>query len=239
MDQLKMQGVSFQKIGDTTLSLPSGTQIDPPLVKDKHYVVQDLNSQRIRELFPSFESIKHPSIWDCCAASGGKSLLAWDCYDRPELTVSDIRKSILQNLQVRLQQAEVPVQRMFSADLTLTAQRNGNTSAHSGTNYDLVIADVPCTGSGTWARTPEQLVYFKREQLAVYVEKQQSILRNTVPLIREGGYLLYVTCSVFRAENEAQVDWLQKEQGLQLIRSASFVGYSSKADTLFAALLTA
>ncbi len=102
----------------------------------------------------------------------------------------------------------------------------------------MIIADVPCTGSGTWARTPEQLLYFRKEQIEKYTSLQKKILQNVIPHLKKGGHLLYVTCSVFKKENEEIVTFIQEELHLTLINMEILKGYEMKADTMFAALFT-
>ncbi|MEO7802265.1 MAG: Fmu (Sun) domain protein, partial [Ginsengibacter sp.] len=98
-----------------------------------------------------------------------------------------------------------------------------------------IIADVPCTGSGTWARTPENLYFFKKENIKKYVRIQQQVIKKSVPLIKHNGVFIYITCSVFRQENEQQVDFISNE-GLKLLQSSVIKGYHEQADTLFIAI---
>jgi 16S rRNA (cytosine967-C5)-methyltransferase len=104
--------------------------------------------------------------------------------------------------------------------------------------FDLIICDAPCSGSGTWARTPEQLYFWKEENILHYTALQKKILTNIIPFIKPGGYLLYITCSVFRQENEEIVKDVEKGFGLQPVKMEMLKGYDKKADTMFAALLT-
>jgi 16S rRNA (cytosine967-C5)-methyltransferase len=106
------------------------------------------------------------------------------------------------------------------------------------TQYDLIIADVPCSGSGTWARTPEQLYFFKKERIKYYSDLQKAITGAVASSIRSGGHLLYITCSVFAEENEKVVAHLEDNYQLRTVAASLFKGYSDNADTLFAALLT-
>jgi 16S rRNA (cytosine967-C5)-methyltransferase len=69
------------------------------------------------------------------------------------------------------------------------------------------------------------------------VKKQRQILSNLIPQIKPGGYLLYLTCSVFDLENDAQVKWICEQQGLDLIAAKVFNGYAELADSMFGALL--
>src|SRR5690606_33804989 len=169
-------------------------------------------------------------VWDCCAASGGKSILVNDLLGNIELTVSDVRESILVNLHKRFRTAGIKKYDPFVADLTkkkakIQMEKEG---------MDLVIADVPCSGSGTWGRTPEQLRYFDCKQIDEYVTRQERIVRNTYPCLKKGGLLLYVTCSVYGRENEEQVRKFE-EDGMQVISTGVLKG--RKADTMFCGLV--
>lgn len=172
---------------------------------------------------------RQTSVWDCCAASGGKAIMANDILKNIQLTVTDVRPTILQNLQQRFREAGIKNYSAYVADLT-------GPNKIENSPFDLVICDAPCSGSGTWGRTPEQLYYFKEEEIEKYSLLQKRIARNAIPHVKHGGYLLYITCSVFRAENEAVVKYIQKNSFLQLIQSEVLKGYSMKADTMFAAL---
>ncbi|MEJ0102220.1 MAG: hypothetical protein WDO19_06540 [Bacteroidota bacterium] len=86
-------------------------------------------------------------------------------------------------------------------------------------------------------RTPEQLYFFAETKIAEYNSLQKKITDNIVRCLQQGGYILYITCSVFKMENEEVVGFLQEKHGLQLLRMELLKGYGQKADTLFAALL--
>jgi 16S rRNA (cytosine967-C5)-methyltransferase len=222
----------FNEISHSCLSLENTTQLDNVIEVDREAVIQDYNSQRIAEFLELMPKSTTLSVYDCCAASGGKSILAFDTMDNIQLTVSDLRESILANLKKRFQKAGIRNYQSFVADLSTNFK-------FQISNFDLIICDAPCTGSGTWSRTPEQLYYFKKEKIDRYSNLQKSILENVVPLIRKGGHLLYITCSVFKKENEDVVEYLQKEFNLKVEKMELLKGYDKKADTLFAALLIA
>jgi 16S rRNA (cytosine967-C5)-methyltransferase len=168
-------------------------------------------------------------VWDACAASGGKSILAFDIFKKIDLTVSDVRQSILFNLEKRFATAGIKNYHSFLSDLSSSAHlRNAA--------FDLIITDVPCSGSGTWSRTPEQLYYFEPHQIDRYSALQKKIVDNAIPYLKPGGFLLYCTCSVFKKENEEVVEYIQQQHSLQLIQSALMTGYTMKADTLFGAV---
>lgn len=232
--QLKAAGIPFA-VNGTTITVPSGAAVDQALELNRTVVVQDASSQRVGELIGLAASHlpAKPKVWDCCAASGGKSILAQDILGNIQLTVSDIRDSILRNLRGRLQEANIKNFHSFSADLS-----SENSFLPLEVNsFDLIIADVPCSGSGTWSRTPEHLEFFKETQISEFAKLQQSIIQRVLPYLKPGGLLLYITCSVFREENEEMVSKFENENGLSRLELRYFEGYDRKADTLFACLL--
>ncbi|MDZ4793736.1 MAG: Fmu (Sun) domain-containing protein [Bacteroidota bacterium] len=231
--KLIKNGIAFEKIAEQCIALSNSTRIDELIELDQEAVIQDYSSQRVGELLKMVRK-EHPGdgsirLWDCCAASGGKSIMAKDILGDIELMVSDIRESILLNLGNRFEQAGIDDYESFVVDLSKPLTVSLST-------FNLVIADVPCSGSGTWGRTPEQLYYFEEEKIKSYATLQQKIVTNALPQLEPGGYFLYITCSVFKKENEAAVDFIKEKFGLQLLKMELLRGYDKKADTLFAAL---
>lgn len=234
--KLENEGIAFNLLSSNCISLPNASRIEDIIELDKEAVVQDYNSQKIgdsiRLAIDSRQSAVGRgqwTVWDCCAASGGKSIMARDIMDDIDLTVSDIRKSILINLEKRFARAGIKKYEAFVADITDAISFPGFST------FDLVMADVPCTGSGTWGRTPEQLFYFDQDKIGEYAAKQRKIVLNAIPAVRPGGYFLYSTCSVFTKENESIAAFIN-EQGLEIVSMQLLKGYDKKADTLFAAL---
>jgi 16S rRNA (cytosine967-C5)-methyltransferase len=191
----------------------------------------------------------HPSpqsFWDACAASGGKSILAHDLYPAMAITVSDIRESILRNLQKRFQQAGIKKYQSFIADLTKDPSPSSPPSSPPArspqiprpADFDLILVDAPCTGSGTWSRTPEDLYFFDPKKISHYIEIQKKILGHIAKSLTPGSCLIYSTCSVFKKENEEIVAFLRENFGLNQDRMENITGYDQQADTMFAARLS-
>jgi 16S rRNA (cytosine967-C5)-methyltransferase len=244
--KLKNAGIEFRLLKEDSVALTNAAKLDEVIEMNKEAVVQDFSSQSVvRSLTSSSdgELIEPPvrrgrqtvlrrqaaKVWDCCAASGGKSIMVYDLDPTIELTVSDVRESILINLRKRFEEAGIRKYRSFIADLSAPGFKQS-------THFDLVICDAPCTGSGTWSRTPEQLYYFDENKIEKYASLQKRIVTNIIPSIREEGYLLYITCSVFKKENEEVVQFIQDNFAFELIEANTIKGYEIKADTMFAAL---
>lgn len=229
--ELKEGGISFEIISDNCLSLPGASKLDSIIELDKEAVVQDYSSQKVGELARPVLTDRACRVWDCCAGSGGKSILLYDIQPQIELTVSDVRESILVNLRKRFRIAGLKNYKCLQADLVSPAFSLYNS------NFELILADVPCSGSGTWGRTPEQLSWFDKDRIDDYSALQKKLVSHVVPYLRSGGYLLYVTCSVYKRENEDIVNFIMENFALQPVRTEVLRGYDKKADTMFAALL--
>lgn len=230
--KLEQSAIAYSLCGDACVSMSNATKVDRVLDLNEEAVIQDKNSQATGSMLENlFDDKRNTDVWDCCAASGGKSIMAFDLLKNIDLTVSDIRQSIISNLQQRFLQARIGRYHALVTDLT-----DANDPLPSK-QFDLIIADVPCSGSGTWARTPEQLYFFKEEKISYYSQLQKKIVSRVVPSLRKGGVLLYITCSVFRSENEEVVDHIARDHSLKVEKKELLTGYNDKADTLFAALL--
>jgi 16S rRNA (cytosine967-C5)-methyltransferase len=232
--KLENAGIEFRAIAGDGIALSNASKLDEIIEINNEAVVQDYSSQRVGDLLSPLKG-KRPTggirVWDCCAASGGKSIMLCDINPAIDLTVSDIRESILINLRKRFNEAGIKKYSAFVTDLS------GGNIKMQASNFDLIICDAPCTGSGTWSRTPEQLFYFDENKIDKYAVLQKQIANNTIPFLKEGGYFLYITCSVFKKENEVVVDFIKNKFALDVVQSGIIAGYDIKADTMFAALL--
>jgi 16S rRNA (cytosine967-C5)-methyltransferase len=227
-EKLGKAGIAYNEKSSHALALPNSTRTDDLPEPDSEVVIQDLSSQQTLDLLlPLLECTKPFTVWDCCAASGGKSLLLHDRCPSARLTVSDIRESILANLQKRFQKAGISHYRSLVFDASRQSLSN---------QFDVVLCDAPCSGSGTWGRTPEQLYFFPPEKISHYSNLQKSIALNASRSLRPGGHFLYITCSVFEEENESVVAHTQENTSLRLLASQYYKGYGDRADTLFVAV---
>jgi 16S rRNA (cytosine967-C5)-methyltransferase len=227
-ETLKKKEVPFQVLTEHTLSFVNGTKLDQIKEIQGKYEVQDYSSQQTSQLF---NASKGESWWDACAGSGGKSIPLMHKQPGTRLLVSDIRNSILKNLDERFTKAGISQYRRKIIDLTKES------SILKDELFDGIILDVPCSGSGTWGRTPEMLANFNDQKLEYYSNLQKDILSNVIRHLKPGKPLIYITCSVYEQENEAAIRYLE-EVGLRLENMQYFKGYERKSDTLFAARLT-
>jgi 16S rRNA (cytosine967-C5)-methyltransferase len=211
-------------------ALPNTSSLQNIIILNKEAVIQDINSQALASLLKLIPLTEKPLVvWDPCAASGGKSILIKDTMPSVQLHVSDIRENILFNCEKRLKEAGIQPASLQVVDITLPFAIKKQ--------FDFVFADLPCSGSGTWGRTPENLQSYTETQLNTMTKLQQNILHHLMPAIKIGGYLLAATCSVYKNENEDQIEKLVATGKFKLIARQYFIGYDKHADTLFGALL--
>ncbi|WP_129713748.1 RsmB/NOP family class I SAM-dependent RNA methyltransferase [Pedobacter sp. SYP-B3415] len=225
---LEAAGQPFVQLSDRCIALPNGAKLEN-LLPENSYYVQDLSSQHTATFF---EPARYSKWWDTCAASGGKSLLLHSIEPTVELVVSDIRENILDNLEERFAQAGIRKYQRKQLDLL---QNNDQILKHYA--FDGIILDAPCSGSGTWGRTPELARFFDQRRIGQFAALQKSIARNVVNYLKPGKPLIYITCSAFKAENEDVVQFMLENLPLELERMELISGYTQKADTMFAARL--
>jgi 16S rRNA (cytosine967-C5)-methyltransferase len=227
--ELNKAEIAFKDEGNGCFTLPNGTRLETIFPTQHWFEVQDHSSQQTANYF---RPNKWDQWWDACAASGGKSLLLHELEPDIKLVVSDIRESILANLDERFQQAGLRKYQKKLLDLT----QNPDQEMHDYV-FDGIILDAPCSGSGTWGRTPEMIAQFHSSKIEFFQRLQKSIAQNVARFLKPGKPLIYITCSAFKAENEDVVNFLVKELGLKLEEQTVLTGYENKADTMFVARL--
>ncbi|PZO41262.1 MAG: RsmB/NOP family class I SAM-dependent RNA methyltransferase [Alphaproteobacteria bacterium] len=120
------------------------------------------------------------------------------------LIAYDVVQKRLDNIRPRLQRAGV------TAELIQLGPNGGGVEDMVG-QADVVLVDAPCTGSGTWRRRPEDAWRLKPEEVDRMHSLQMGILARAAKLVKPGGRLIYVTCSMLRGENEATVDAFEED----------------------------
>jgi 16S rRNA (cytosine967-C5)-methyltransferase len=149
------------------------------------------------------------TVVDYCAGAGGKSLaLAATMENTGVLHAFDVDSGRLGKSKARFSRSDVKcviAQTIAGGDDPAVKALKGMA--------DRVLVDAPCTGSGTWRRAPEGKWRVTEQTITEHVARQRSILDDAAPLVRPGGRLVYVTCSVFAQENQAQADWFSANHG--------------------------
>jgi 16S rRNA (cytosine967-C5)-methyltransferase len=161
--------------------------------------IQDEGSQLIAELAGN-----GTTILDCCAAPGGKTAILAERNPTASITACDINPARLKAMQKTLQGVHYRV-----LDATETSWNR---------EFDLVLCDAPCSGTGTLARNPEIKHRLKLEDLQRHHDRQVRLLCSAMRALREGGRLIYSTCSLEAEENETVVaEALTSQEGFELL----------------------
>lgn len=183
--------------------------------------LQDLSSQAAVALLPLADGM---AVLDYCAGGGGKSL-AMAARAKLRICAHDADPRRMRDLDARAARAGTRIDRIDGAALT-------------GRSFDLVLTDVPCSGSGTWRRTPDEKWRLTAARLTDLLALQAKILAGAADFVRPGGHLAYMTCSLLPAENEEQIArFLRSRPEFHLTRQQRFSPLSG-GDGFFAALLT-
>jgi 16S rRNA (cytosine967-C5)-methyltransferase len=151
--------------------------------------LQDAAPQAAVEALPLRAGMR---VLDFCAGGGGKTL-AMAARADVELVAHDAAAQRMRDLPARAARAGVAVATLATADL----DRRGP--------FDLVLTDVPCSGSGTWRRAPEAKWSLTPERLSDLTATQEAILIRAAQLVAPGGWLVYMTCSLLRCENHDRI----------------------------------
>jgi 16S rRNA (cytosine967-C5)-methyltransferase len=153
--------------------------------------LQDEGSQLVAECSTSFDQ-KVRTIVDCCAAPGGKTLILAERNPTARIVALEASAPRLEQLQKRLAflGERVECRRADAAELT------------EDSVFDLALADVPCSGTGTLGRNPEIRHRLRPEDLLRQAERQRAILSAALCAVRPGGRVVYSTCSLEPEENE-------------------------------------
>lgn len=169
-----------------------------PAFRDGRIEVQDEGSQLAALLVGATPG---QLVVDYCAGAGGKALaLAADMANKGRLILYDVSKARLDRAAVRLRRSGVN-----NAERRLLVDGDKSVKRLAG-KADRVLVDAPCTGTGTWRRNPDAKWRYDAEALAEITAGQRMILERAAALVKPGGRLVYVTCSVLVEENEAVVD---------------------------------
>lgn len=140
-------------------------------------------------------------VVDLCAGAGGKTLaLAAMMANSGRLFATDLDARRLAPLHERLARSGASI-----VEIRIPRSRGHEPLADVEGQVDLVLVDAPCTGSGTWRRNPDAKWRVRPGALAERVKDQAEVLARAARLVRPGGRIAYVTCSVLPEENDAAI----------------------------------
>ncbi|MGD0916430.1 MAG: 16S rRNA (cytosine(967)-C(5))-methyltransferase RsmB [Thermodesulfobacteriota bacterium] len=214
IEKLRQKGVEsfptiYSKEGIVLIDPPPTSEL--PFFKEGLYIIQDEASQLVTSIL---DPKPDERILDGCAAPGGKTThMAQEMEDHGEICALDLSKGKLDLIEETCHRLGIKIVK------TLKADAGSSLPIPKGLVFDRVLADVPCSGFGTLRRNPDLKWRRGEEDIRRLSEVQFSILRNLSAYVRDGGVLVYSTCTVFHEENEDVVEkFLERHPEFQLDR---------------------
>jgi 16S rRNA (cytosine967-C5)-methyltransferase len=188
------------------IEAPNGLRFEPgtpveqwPAYRDGLVEVQDGGSQLACEAVAARPG---ETVIDLCAGAGGKTLaLAAAMANAGTLVAADTDRARLSRLVPRAERAGA----LIAETVLLDPRRELDALATWRERADALLVDAPCSGSGTWRRNPEARWRLAREDLARFTSSQARILEIARELVKPGGRLVYVVCSLLDAEGADEV----------------------------------
>lgn len=215
------------------IDVPDGLKRTPnleaePAFQRGLFEIQDAASQAAALLVDAQPGMQ---VADICAGGGGKTLaLAASMQNKGQLFAWDADRNRLKPIIARLNRAGVRNAQVVPADEVRKLDE------HAG-RFDRVLVDAPCTGSGSWRRKPDAKWRLTPESLENRRNDQRAVLDHAARLVKPGGRVIYVTCSVLPQENRQQIEWfLSAHEGFSVVpfatvwRAASLTEPPASAD---------
>ena len=180
-----------------------------PLVHAGAYYVQDAASMVVGKLFSSLRAETPARVLDLCAAPGGKTT----CIASRSLSDEDI---LVSNEVIRSRATILAenVTKWGRANIVVTNDEPRRFAAMEG-YFDIMFADVPCSGEGMFRKDDESIRQWSPDNVALCSARQRKIVAEAWPSLKSGGILVYSTCTFNRAENDGNVEWICKELGAE------------------------
>jgi 16S rRNA (cytosine967-C5)-methyltransferase len=171
-------------------TIVSGDLAGSSALREDRVRLQDEGSQLVAELVP-----RGNAILDCCAAPGGKTLILAGRNPLARIVACESNPERLARL----------IERLEPLGQRVDCRRADASVLEDDSTYDVVLADVPCSGTGTLGRNPEIRHRLHPEDLPRQADRQKAILRSALRAVRRSGRVLYSTCSLEPEENDQVV----------------------------------
>ncbi|SJZ55118.1 16S rRNA C967 or C1407 C5-methylase, RsmB/RsmF family [Chitinophaga eiseniae] len=218
LNPLKVSGKAVQESILSALSADGATQVPwsttgfylprrPSFTLDPYfhagaYYVQEASSMFLEHAVRATTDLDQPlKVLDLCAAPGGKSTLLQSLLNEQSLLVAN------EVIKPRASLLADNLSKWGAANVVVSNNDPRDFSRLPG-YFDLVVIDAPCSGSGLFRRDPELIPEWSPENVQLCSQRQQRILADVLPALKEDGILIYSTCSFSKEEDEIILDWL-------------------------------
>lgn len=225
---LKQSNIKYIINEDNKICLEKSLDIkDVPLFLDGISSIQDVAAQYTVNLLTK-NNITPVKVLDACAAPGGKTCQILENYNC-SLTAMDISSHRLERIKQNLQRLELKAKIIIGDAFNL--------DWWDKSKFDLIVADVPCSASGTIKRNPDIKINRSYDDVIKFTVSQRKIVLNLWNCLEDDGYFLYITCSIFRDENQDNIAWFEDNiKGFKLIDELQIIP-TEYNDSLYYALV--
>ena len=180
-----------------------------PLLHAGCYYVQEASSMFVSQAIRQYVGTS-VFVLDLCAAPGGKStLLRSSLPEGSVLVCNEIMRNRAQILAENMVKWGCP-----DMMVTNNASEDFSECAHC---FDLILADVPCSGEGMFRKDDEAISCWSLENVQMCAERQRHLINNIWPALKPGGILIYSTCTYNAEEDERNVSWIMQEFGASVL----------------------
>lgn len=199
---LKEKDIQIIKKIDTVYYINSGLIINSEEFKTGKIIAQDASSYLAAK---NLEVIPNELVLDICAAPGGKTaVLAENMENRGEIIAIDIHQHKIKLIDTNMKKLGINIVKAIVMDA-----RNVN---KQGRKFDKILVDVPCSGYGVIRKKPEILYSKNRENIEELAKLQLEILNSAADILKDGGELIYSTCTITDEENTNNIEKFLKER---------------------------
>ena len=176
-----------------------------PLFHAGTYYVQEASSMFLEQALKQTVDLTKPiKVLDLCAAPGGKSTHIQSLISKDSLLVSNevirSRANVLKDNIIK-----------WGCENVMVTNNDPGDFSKLENYFDVIVVDAPCSGSGLFRRDAEAIEEWNENNVALCSQRQQRILADVWPSLKENGILIYSTCSYSKQENEEIMDWMMTE----------------------------
>jgi len=180
-----------------------------PLFHAGVYYVQEASSMFLEEVIKQCIDVLQPlKVLDLCAAPGGKSTLLQSIISNKSLLVSN------EVIKPRVNILTENITKWGAANVIVTNNDPKDFQRLPGF-FDVIVVDAPCSGSGLFRKDETAVTEWSQQNVLLCSQRQQRIAADILPVLKDGGILIYATCSYSENENEMIADWMVTELKLE------------------------
>ncbi len=209
-----------------------------PLFHAGAYYVQEASSMFVGQFLDAAArelGEENLNVLDLCAAPGGKTTqILSHLNGRGHLVANEVIGSRVPILAENVAKWGCGNVTVANSDASCFGKSAGG---RGGQSYDIIVTDVPCSGEGMFRKGEQAQDNWSVNNVMLCAARQKRIVSDVWPALREGGFLLYSTCTFNRYEDEDNVEWICGELGAECLKQRHFYPGEDKGEGFFAALL--